>query len=123
MGSLQSGNVLFSSGPADRAEYSRISLVRARMTNPIAVSPSERGGSFRSVNGLAQTFSSGEVAMCALPPRQHDEKAEARAHKAVNAAKVALGERGPVWWDDGAPDFNRHMARNTPYSEWFAALE
>lgn len=40
----------------------------------------------------------------------------------VNAAKVALGERGPVWWTDGAPDLNRHMARNTPYADWFAAL-
>jgi hypothetical protein len=34
-----------------------------------------------------------------------------------------LGERGPVWWTDGAPDFNRRMARNTPYADWFAALE
>lgn len=39
--------------------------------------------------------------------------------KAIDAAKIALGERGPVWWDDGAPDYNRHMARNTPYANWF----
>ena len=44
------------------------------------------------------------------------------ARKKVDAAKVALGERGPVWWDDGAPDFNRHLAENTPYAAWFAAL-
>ena len=44
------------------------------------------------------------------------------ARAAVDAAKVALGERGPVWWDDGAPDQNRRMARNTPYAEWFAKL-
>jgi hypothetical protein len=31
-----------------------------------------------------------------------------------DAAKVALGERGPVWWDDGAPGFNRHLVRTTP---------
>lgn len=43
------------------------------------------------------------------------------ARKAVDAAKVALGERGPVWWADGAPDYNRHMARTTPYADWFAA--
>ena len=49
-----------------------------------------------------------------------DEMAAARA--AVDAAKVALGERGPVWWDDGAPDLNRKMARNTVYADWFAAL-
>ncbi|MGO4677760.1 hypothetical protein AB4Z40_33255 [Bosea sp. 2YAB26] len=41
---------------------------------------------------------------------------------AVDAAKVALGERGPVWWDDGAPDFNRHLAKNTPYAAWASRL-
>lgn len=46
---------------------------------------------------------------------------EARAR--VNAAKIALGERGPVWWTDGAPDLNRHLARNTLYAEWFAGLD
>ena len=49
-----------------------------------------------------------------------DEAAEGAAHRAVDAAKQALGERGPVWWTDGAPDLNRHMARTTPYAEWFA---
>lgn len=42
------------------------------------------------------------------------------ARQQVDAAKVALGERGPVWWDDGAPDYNRHLARNTPYAAWYA---
>jgi hypothetical protein len=36
----------------------------------------------------------------------------------VHAAKVALGERGPVWWADGAPDLNRRLVRNTPYADW-----
>lgn len=45
------------------------------------------------------------------------------ARKAVDAAKVALGERGPVWWDDGAPDLNRHLAKNTPYAEWATSLK
>lgn len=44
----------------------------------------------------------------------------ARDH--VQAAKVALGERGPVWWDDGSPDFNRHRVANTPYAKWYASL-
>ena len=39
----------------------------------------------------------------------------------VDAAKRALGERGPVWWTDDAPDWNRHLARNTPYRDWWAA--
>lgn len=51
-----------------------------------------------------------------------DEEAEAKAHTEVDRAKQALGERGPVWWTDGAPDLNRHMARTTPYAVWFAAL-
>ncbi len=44
------------------------------------------------------------------------------ARARVDAAKQALGERGPVWWTDGAPDYGRRMARTTPYAGWFAAL-
>ena len=44
------------------------------------------------------------------------------AREQVDRAKRALGERGPVWWTDGAPDFNRKMAKNTPYREWFEGL-
>jgi hypothetical protein len=55
--------------------------------------------------------------------RAGDEAAEAEAHVHVDEAKVALGERGPPWWSDGAPDLNRHMARNTHYAAWFATLE
>lgn len=54
--------------------------------------------------------------------RAKDAAALAEAGKAVDAAKVGLGERGPVWWDDGAPDLNRRMARNTVYADWFAGL-
>lgn len=52
-----------------------------------------------------------------------DDAARAAARRAVDAAKHALGERGPPWWDDGAPDYNRHLARNTPYAAWAAAIE
>ncbi|RRV06713.1 hypothetical protein EGJ27_13215 [Pseudomonas sp. v388] len=44
------------------------------------------------------------------------------ARARVQAAKVALGERGPVWWSDGSPDFNRYRAANTPYADWYRAL-
>lgn len=54
--------------------------------------------------------------------RSGDRAAEQAAHVDVDHAKRALGERGPVWWTDGSPDFNRHMVRNTPYADWFAAL-
>lgn len=53
---------------------------------------------------------------------QEDQAAEAAAHRAVDVAKRSLGERGPVWWNDGAPDLNRHMVKNTPYADWFAGL-
>lgn len=54
--------------------------------------------------------------------KARDTAAERVARAAVDAAKQSLGERGPVWWDDGAPDYNRRMAANTPYAAWFAAL-
>ena len=46
--------------------------------------------------------------------------AEARA--AVDAAKRALGERGPVWWEDGAEDEGGRHPRNTSYADWWAGL-
>ena len=54
--------------------------------------------------------------------RAADDKAMVEARAAVDKAKVALGERGPVWWTDDQPDYNRHMARNTPYREWYESL-
>lgn len=44
------------------------------------------------------------------------------ARMAVDAAKRALGERGPVWWTDGAPDENRRLVRNSSYASWYAGL-
>lgn len=49
----------------------------------------------------------------------NDRDALANARVRLQAAKVGLGERGPVWWNDGAPDLTRHMARTTPYAEWW----
>jgi hypothetical protein len=49
--------------------------------------------------------------------RDRDEAAEKAARAAVHRAKVALGERGPVWWDDGAPDYTRKLLQNTPYAK------
>ncbi|WP_158742314.1 hypothetical protein [Acidisphaera sp. L21] len=54
--------------------------------------------------------------------RAGDSMAREAARKRVDDAKVGLGERGAVWWTDGTPDWNRRMARTTPYAEWFAAL-
>ena len=54
--------------------------------------------------------------------RANERSAEQLARAGVDRLKRELGERGPVWWSDGAPDYNRHMAENTPYADWFAAL-
>ena len=52
-----------------------------------------------------------------------DAAAEKDARAAVDAAKRSLGERGPAWWTDGAPDFNRHLVADSPYAAWHAALK
>lgn len=51
-----------------------------------------------------------------------DPEALRAARARVHDAKLALGERGDPWWTDGAPDWNRHMAKGTPYADWFASL-
>lgn len=51
-----------------------------------------------------------------------DREALADARRRVDAAKIALGERGPAWWDDGASDENRRMARNSSCADWFASV-
>jgi hypothetical protein len=52
-----------------------------------------------------------------------DPDALSAARRDVDAAKTELGERGPVWWSDGAPDLTRRMARTTAYAVWFAGLK
>ena len=44
------------------------------------------------------------------------------ARRRVDRAKRALGERGPVWWTDGAPDYNRRTVQRSPYAAWYAAI-
>lgn len=52
-----------------------------------------------------------------------DATALALARKAVDDAKIGLGERGAVWWTDGAPDLNRHKVKNSPYAEWYETTD
>jgi len=95
----------------------RYFVVRGRLwrtSNP-ALDPGERDRLVKELMAARRAVG--------LARRTSDTDAEAAAHEAVNRAKVALGERGPVWWEDGAPDLNRHMARTTPYADWFAALD
>ena len=54
--------------------------------------------------------------------RGAEGEALAEARAAVDAAKRRLGERGPVWWDDGAPDEGGLHPKNSSYTGWWAAL-
>lgn len=49
-----------------------------------------------------------------------DEEALAAARRTVDSAKRGLGERGPVWWIDGEPNWNRQLMMNSPYAGWFS---
>ncbi|MEE2879621.1 MAG: hypothetical protein VX593_11500 [Pseudomonadota bacterium] len=53
---------------------------------------------------------------------QNSEVRLKRARRAVNAAKEALGERGPVWWSDGAPDETMKTPKNSSYADWWESL-
>jgi hypothetical protein len=93
----------------------RYFVVRGRLwrcSNP-ALSPEER-------KQLTRTLMDARRAKGAAM-RAGDAVAREQARREVDAAKIALGERGPVWWTDGAPDWNRHMVENTPYAGWFHA--
>jgi hypothetical protein len=106
--------------PEDRSRYpdtpdGRYFVVRGRLwrrSNP-AISEHERDRLVKELMSARRMVRDAEG----------ERVATALARKRVDLAKIALGERGPVWWDDGAPDYNRHMAKNTPYADWFAALE
>lgn len=41
---------------------------------------------------------------------------------AVLKAKIALGEAGPVWWNDGSEDYSGIAPSDTPYANWWAGL-
>jgi hypothetical protein len=100
-------------GPYPATHDGRYFVVRGRLwrkANP-SLAPE------RAQELIKQLMAARRALRNAGPP---DARAAARA--AVEAAKVALGERGAVWWTDGEPDFNRKLARNTPYAEWFAAI-
>lgn len=94
----------------------RYFVVRGRLwrcSDP-SLAPGQRA---RLVHDLMQARRAKGVAM-----RNQDQAAREDACQAVDQAKHALGERGTPWWTDGAPDYNRHLARNTPYTEWFTSL-
>ena len=54
--------------------------------------------------------------------RRQDDALRLSARARIQVAKEELGERGAVWWTDDAPDYNRKLAVNTPYREWYESL-
>ena len=95
----------------------RYFLVRGRLWRKSDPSLPE-GARERLVKALMQARSAMGAAR-----RSGDRVAGIEAKAAVDAAKRALGERGPVWWNDGAPDWNRYLAKNTSYADWASALD
>ncbi len=55
--------------------------------------------------------------------RADDSSMLKSARARVNAAKLGLGERGPVWWDDGSPGYNRCRVDLSPSADWYNALD
>ena len=51
--------------------------------------------------------------------RSGDAAGREAAQQRLDRAKHQLGERGPAWWTDGTPDWNRHKVVNTPYADWY----
>jgi hypothetical protein len=84
-----------------------------RMSNP-ALNEAERERHTRSLMKARRDIGQAlrEADTCRI------EDARARVHQ----EKLALGERGLPWWHDGAPDYNRHLASNTPYNKWYESL-
>ena len=91
----------------------RYFVVRGRLwrkANP-ALAPERREALVKQLMDARRSLRSG-----------HSTAEREAARRSVDETKRALGERGPVWWDDGSPDCNRRMARNTPYADWFSNL-
>ncbi|WP_241527416.1 hypothetical protein [Sphingomonas turrisvirgatae] len=82
-----------------------------------------RGRLWRTSNPALPETTREQLVRELMAARRAVRAKEPDARARVDAAKRALGERGPVWWSDGAPDWNRHLAKNTPYAQWYASLD
>jgi hypothetical protein len=75
-----------------------------------------------SADERARAVSALMAARRAVRAAADDPVTLAAARARVDSAKRALGERGPPWWDDGAPDENRRLVRRSSYAGWWATL-
>jgi hypothetical protein len=100
-----------------RTPDGRYLVVRGRLwraSNP-ALPAEERERLVKALMGARRAI--------ATARRAGDPMAVRAARARVDRTKHALGERGPVWWSDGAPDDNRRLVVNTAYAEWYAEAE
>ncbi|SFR99583.1 hypothetical protein [Sphingomonas jatrophae] len=116
MSSLETASVATTSAPPLVTPDGRYIVVRGRLWRR-----SNSGLDDQQRKALTDELMSARRAVGAAL-RARDEVALAAARTRVHDAKVALSERGPVWWIDGTPDQNRRMAWNTVYADWYAAL-
>lgn len=105
------------------------SMVSAAKQQPLRTSDGRylvvRGRLWRAANPALPVESRSQLVHELMDARRSvrdapDDAARSAARSRVDDAKRALGERGPVWWSDGAPDYNRRLAKNTPYANWYA---
>lgn len=86
-----------------------------------------RGRLWRAANPSLAPAARDELVRALMAARRDVRRARAdgdadalhAARARVHAAKVALGERGPVWWTDGAPDLGRCKIADTQYADWY----
>lgn len=87
----------------------RYIVVRGRLwraANP-NLSPEERSQLVSELMGARREVKAAK--------RSGDDGRLAMARAAVDKAKIALGERGPVWLNG--------EAKNTPFADWYASVE
>lgn len=63
------------------------------------------------------------VGMALKEDGEAGQEAVAAARAQVDAAKRQLGERGPVWWQDGTPDETGRAPWNSSYAPWWESLD
>ena len=88
--------------------YTVVDGVLQRATNP-ALGEAER------VALVTELFEAKQAVKAA----GEDYIATRDARTRIDKAMRALGERGPVWWDDGVPDLSGRPVDDTPYADWW----
>lgn len=94
--------------PTPDGHYVLIKGRRWRATDPLI--PDEAGATLRS-----ELMDARRAVGAAL--RAEDEDAERRARGRVQAAKVALGERGTPWWEQSEDERRARWERGLPQSD------